>query len=109
MFNGAIVQQRVVPAELYESPHNAFGGDNRMRVMAMNGATCKMEVRDRRHGAGAGEVTSRQPAADRAVHKAGGVWLKPMPGARKISRGARVAQLIHLVDRARTRASICCH
>lgn len=114
VFNDGVVQQLASPAELYEEPRNSFvaqfvGENNRLlgKVVAMNGATCKVEV------PGAGGVQ----ALAVNVAMAGGptvlslrperVKLNPAPGSLPNIFSARIAEVIYLGDHVRARVLVC--
>jgi putative spermidine/putrescine transport system ATP-binding protein len=114
VFNDGRIQQLATPDDLYERPANSFvaqfiGENNKLRgrVVAMNGASCQVEVE------GGGRVDAL-PVAVQSVGASTTLSLRPervridpANGAYSNVFTARVEELIYLGDHTRVRASVC--
>jgi putative spermidine/putrescine transport system ATP-binding protein len=115
VFNDGVIQQLATPADLYETPGNAFvaqfiGENNRLlgRVRAAEGGYCDVEVDGALVRAlavnigGTGAATTLSLRPERVVLEAAGDdWPNRFPG--------RVEELIHHGDHIRTRVSLLGH
>ena len=114
VFNDGVIQQLAKPDDLYERPQNSFvaqfiGENNRLRgkVVAMNGASCQVEIDGggrvealpvRVEGVGAATTLSLRPER---------VRLNPITGHCSNVFEAKVEELIYLGDFTRVRATVC--